>query len=56
LPEDFLGGGTKQVYREVRKKVKRLKGDAPLDEDILKIRKLIESRKLGGILSSLSEG
>jgi histidine ammonia-lyase len=61
LPEDFLddvlGEGTKQVYKEVRDKVNRLKGDAPLDEDILEIRKLIESRKLGGILSSsLSEG
>jgi histidine ammonia-lyase len=54
---DVLGEGTKQVYKEVRDKVKRLEGDAPLDEDILEIRKLIESRKLGGILSSsLSEG
>jgi histidine ammonia-lyase len=57
FPDGVLGEGTKQVYKAVRGKVNRLKGDAPLDEDILKIRKLIESRNLGGILSSsLSEG
>jgi len=59
---DTLGARTQEVYKKVREKVSRLKGDRPLDEDIRKIRCLIESRelleseKLKEILSSPREG